>query len=137
VVAPFEPADVKADSPWLEQSEVPVADIKLTQADADVLLAMEKHKVEDIPYEYPSLGGGVRIPLQSSDKRELFFLDITRSQVVLTKGTYQNPARGVAIPPAPVSRRVRRSMGDSMSDMVPTGERLGHHLSSALSDGAK
>jgi hypothetical protein len=58
---------------------------------------MEKHKVEDTPYEYPSLGGGVRIPLQSPDKRELFFLDITRSQVVLTKGTYQNRARGVAI----------------------------------------
>jgi uncharacterized protein DUF6978 len=74
-----------------------VADINLTQADADVLLAMEKHKIEDTPYEYPSLGGGVRIPLQSTDKRELFFLDITRSQVVLTKGTYQNRARGVAI----------------------------------------
>lgn len=74
-----------------------MADINLTQADADVLLAMEKHKVEDTPYEYPSLGGGLRIPLQSPDKRELFFLDITRSQVVLTKGTYQNRARGVAI----------------------------------------
>jgi len=74
-----------------------LADINLTQADADVLLSMEKHKVDDTPYEYPSLGGGVRIPLQSLDKRELFFLDITRSQVVLTKGTYQNRARGVAI----------------------------------------
>ena len=74
-----------------------MADINLTQTDADVLLAMEKHKVEDTPYEYPSLGGGVRIPLQSPDKRELFFLDITRSQIVLTKGTYQNRARGVAI----------------------------------------
>lgn len=31
---------------------------------------MEKHKVDDTPYEYPSLGGGVRIPLQSLDKRE-------------------------------------------------------------------
>ena len=44
---------------------VEVADINLTQADADVLLAMEKHKVDDTPYDYPSLGGGVRIPLQS------------------------------------------------------------------------
>jgi hypothetical protein len=35
----------------------------LTQEDADALLAMEKHKVDDTPYEYPSLGGGVRIPL--------------------------------------------------------------------------
>ena len=67
-----------------------MADINLTQTDADVLLAMEKHKVDDTPYQYPSLGGGVRIPLQSLDKRESFFLDITRSQIVLTKGTYQN-----------------------------------------------
>lgn len=74
-----------------------MADINLTQTDADALLAMEKHRAEDTQYEYPSLGGGIRIPLQSPDKRESFFLDITRSQIVLTKGTYQNRARGVAI----------------------------------------
>jgi hypothetical protein len=69
-----------------------VADINLTQADADVLLAMEKHRVNDAQYEYPNLGGGIRIPLQSPDKRESFSLDITRSQIVPTKGTYQNRA---------------------------------------------
>ena len=58
---------------------------------------MEKHRVDDVRYEYPSLGGAVRIPLQSPDKRELFSLDITRSQIVLTKGTYQNRSRGIAI----------------------------------------
>lgn len=42
-----------------------MADINLTQADADTLLAMEKHTVEGTPYEYPSLGGGVRIPLRA------------------------------------------------------------------------
>ena len=80
-----------------------MADINLTQADADVLLAMEKHKVEDTPYEFPSLGGGVRIPLQSPDKRELFFLDITRSQIVLTKGTYQNRAEVSRYSPGSIS----------------------------------
>ena len=74
-----------------------MADINLTQADADVLLAMEKHKVDDSAYEYPSFGGGIRIPLQSPDKRESFFLDITRGQIELLKGTYQNRARSVAI----------------------------------------
>jgi len=74
-----------------------VADINLTQEDADVLLAMEKHKADDAVYEYPSLGGGIRVPLLSPDKRETFFLDVTRSQIKLTKGTYQNRARGVAI----------------------------------------
>jgi hypothetical protein len=74
-----------------------LADINLTQADADVLLAMEKPQDRGHSIRVPSLGGGVRIPLQSPDKRELFYPDITRSQVVLTKGTYQNRARGIAI----------------------------------------
>ena len=74
-----------------------MADINLTQEDADALLAMEKHRADDAAYEYPSLGGGIRVPLLSPDKRETFFLDITRSQIKLTKGTYQNRARGVAI----------------------------------------
>ena len=38
---------------------------------------MEKQKVDDSVHEYPSLGGAIRVPLQSPDKRELFFLDIT------------------------------------------------------------
>ena len=74
-----------------------MADINLTQADADALLAMEKHKVDDSEHEYPSLGGGIRIPLQSPDKREFFFLDVSRGQIKLTKGTYQNRARGVTV----------------------------------------
>lgn len=46
-----------------------MADINLTQEDADALLAMEKHKADDAVYEYPSLGGGIRVPLLSPDKR--------------------------------------------------------------------
>lgn len=38
-----------------------MADINLTQEDADALLAMEKHKADDAVYEYPSLGGGIRV----------------------------------------------------------------------------
>ena len=74
-----------------------MTDLGLTQADADALLAMEKHRLDDTVYDYPSLGGGLRIPLQSPDNRESFFLDITRSQINLTKGTYQNRARGVVV----------------------------------------
>ncbi len=74
-----------------------MADINLTQEDADALLAMEKHRADDTAYEYPSLGGAIRVPLLSPDKREAFFLDVTRSEIKLTKGTYQNRARGVAI----------------------------------------
>jgi Family of unknown function (DUF6978) len=74
-----------------------VADFDLAQADADALLAMEKHRVNDTVYDYPSLGGTLRIPLQSPDIREAFFLDITRSQVNLAKGTCQNRSRGVVV----------------------------------------
>lgn len=74
-----------------------MADISLTQAEADALLAMEKHRVDDLTYDYPDLGGYLRIPLQTPDKRESFFLDISRGQINLAKGKYQNRARGVVI----------------------------------------
>ena len=74
-----------------------MAEISLTQADADALLAMEKHRADDTAYDYPGLGGALQIPLQSPDKRELFMLDVSRSQIKLTKGKYQNRARGVVI----------------------------------------
>lgn len=74
-----------------------MADIYLTQAEADALLAMEKHRVNETGHSYPSLGGSIRVPLQSTDKRELFLLDISRSQINLAKGTYQNRARSAVI----------------------------------------
>jgi hypothetical protein len=72
-------------------------EISLTQSDADALLAMEKHRVDETPYDYPGLGGSLRIPLQSPDKRESFTLDVSRGQINLAKGTYQNRARSVVI----------------------------------------
>ena len=74
-----------------------MSETQLTQADADALLDMEKHKVDDTGYDYPGLGGSLRIPLSSPDKRENFVLDVTRSQINLAKGTYQNRARSVVI----------------------------------------
>jgi len=77
--------------------EAELADVSLTQADADALLAMEKQRANDTVYNYPSLGGAIRIPLLSPDKREAFHLDITTSQIALAKGTYQNRARSIVI----------------------------------------
>jgi hypothetical protein len=74
-----------------------LAEITLTQADAEALLAIEKRRTDDTVYDYPGLGGALRIPLESHDKRELFVLDVSRSQIKLTKGTYQNRARSVVI----------------------------------------
>lgn len=65
----------------------------LSQAEADFLLALQKEAVEEKAYEYPDLGGAIRVPLQSLDGREQFSLDVSRSEINLSKGTYQNRGR--------------------------------------------
>lgn len=74
-----------------------MAEINLTQFEADNLLALEKHRVDETEHDYPGIGGSLIIPLLSADKRESFLLDVRRSQVNLAKGTYQNRARGTII----------------------------------------
>ena len=68
-----------------------------TQAEADALLAMEKHRVNNDLYEYPGPGGKLVVPLISADKREEFILDVYRGRIDFAKGTYQNRARQVVI----------------------------------------
>ena len=70
-----------------------MADIVLTQAEADALIKMEKLPADDELREYPGLGGRIAVPLMSKDKREHFFLDISRGRIDLAKGSYQNRAR--------------------------------------------
>ena len=55
-----------------------MADIDLLQAEADALIAMEKHRVDDEEWSFPAPGERVAIPLTSSDKRENFMLDVWR-----------------------------------------------------------
>ena len=74
-----------------------MSDLSLTQAEADALIAMEKHNADEQEYDYPGLGGAIRIALISPDKRENFFLDISRGRIDLKKGTYQNRARQIII----------------------------------------
>jgi hypothetical protein len=74
-----------------------MADIDITQAEADALIAMEKQCVDDKQWFFPSPGDRLAIPLISLDKRENFMLDITRAQLKLTKATYQNRARQAII----------------------------------------
>ena len=70
-----------------------MADTNLTQAEADVLIAMEKHRSDDTEWVYPDLCGHVTIPLVSIDRREPFLLDLRRGRIDLDKGTYQNRGR--------------------------------------------
>jgi hypothetical protein len=74
-----------------------MADIEITQIEADELIAMEKHRVDDTEWLFSAPGGRLAIPLISADKRENFFLDISRGQIKLTKATYQNRARHAII----------------------------------------
>ena len=70
-----------------------MADINLTQDEADKLMAMEKRAADEKEWLFPAPGYGVAIPLTSLDKRESFMLDVTRAQIKLTEATYQNRAR--------------------------------------------
>lgn len=69
--------------------------IDLTQAEADALLAMDKHRTNDDLHKLGALR--LEIPLQSADQREYFLLDIGRGRINLLKGTYQTRAKQVVI----------------------------------------
>jgi len=74
-----------------------MAEIDLPQAEADSLIAMEKHRVNEDILSFPGPDERLAIPLQSLDRREAFMLDVTRSSVKLTKANFQNRARQVVI----------------------------------------
>lgn len=69
----------------------------LSQAEADLLLRMEKQRENDQRWQYPQFGGSLRISLVSADEKESFMLDIARGRINLEKGKLQNRARSVII----------------------------------------
>jgi hypothetical protein len=111
--------------------------IDLTQNEADQLLAMEKHRINDHSYPFSAMLDKVEIPLQSVDGREQFLLDMSRGRINLLKGTYQNRARqttilarvdfggaphrnpdGIEIP-CPHLHRYREGYGDKWAEPIP------------------
>lgn len=74
-----------------------MADIHLIQAEADALLAMEKHRADEEKRLFPTGGEAISAPLQSVDKREVFLLDISRGRINLAKVKMQNRARQVVV----------------------------------------
>ncbi|HEY9139984.1 MAG TPA: hypothetical protein VIN93_03785 [Bryobacteraceae bacterium] len=70
-----------------------MADINLTQDEADKLMAMEKRAVDEKELLFPPPAERLAVELTSLDKREKFMLDVTRGEIKLTKATYQNRAR--------------------------------------------
>jgi len=74
-----------------------MAEINLSQAEADTLIQMKKYKTNDKRWDYPGLGDSISIPLTSGNKRENFLLDVNCGKIDLLRGTYQNRSRQVII----------------------------------------
>lgn len=74
-----------------------MADINLTQAEADALIAMEKHRANEDRSDFPMGGQSLVLPLQSADKREHFLLDLSRGRIDLLKVKMQNRARQIVV----------------------------------------
>lgn len=72
-----------------------MTEINLNQAEAEMLIAMEKHRINNNSYSFPKSGESIFVPLTSIDKREAFILDIGRGRIDLQKVSYQNRARQV------------------------------------------
>lgn len=72
-------------------------EINLTQAEADILIAMEKHRVNEDRSDFPMRGQSLTLPLQSVDKREQFLLDLSRARIDLLKVKMQNRARQAVV----------------------------------------
>ncbi len=62
-----------------------------------MLLAMTKQRVNDDVHAFSQIDSKLVIPLQSTDQREYFLLDIGRGRINLLKGTYQTRARQIVI----------------------------------------
>lgn len=74
-----------------------MADTILKQSEADALIAMEKHRSNDDHHQFPMGGVSLVLPLQSSDKKEHFFLDISRGRIDMAKVKMQNRGRQVIV----------------------------------------
>ena len=74
-----------------------MTETNLTQAEAEALIAMEKHHVNEESSDFPADGESVTLPLQSADRREQFLLDLSRSRIDLRKFKIQNRGRQVVV----------------------------------------
>lgn len=74
-----------------------MAKANLTQAEADALITMEKHRVNEELSDFPANGEAIVLPLQSADQREQFLLDLSRGRIDLRKVKMQNRGRQVVV----------------------------------------
>jgi len=71
--------------------------VDLTQTEADTLIHVEKHCIDNTKYGMPMRGEQLTIPLASANKREKFILDMHRGNINLQKITHQMRGRGIIV----------------------------------------
>lgn len=114
-----------------------MADIFLTQEEADTLFGMAKYPGSEDAFDFPSLGGRIKVPLISYDSRESFILDVNRKRISLCLTTqirartncvlarldfgapHQNPDGSVV--GSPHLHLYKEGYGDKWAYMVPDG----------------
>jgi hypothetical protein len=69
----------------------------LSQREADLLLAAEKHRIDSQKWFYPAPGKKINVPLVGARIKEKFILDISRGKISLYRGNFQNRARQIQI----------------------------------------
>ncbi len=74
-----------------------MADADLTQAEADELMRMEKHRLATDAVPFPAPGLSLTIALRSTDGREEFLLDVWRSAKNARRARFQLRARRTVI----------------------------------------
>ena len=71
--------------------------IDLTQAEADELMSVDKHRISDEAVPYPAPGQNITIELRSTDNREEFLLDVWRSDKNPRRARFQIRAKRAII----------------------------------------
>src|SRR5437667_12077454 len=74
-----------------------MAEINLTQEEANILIAMEKRRANEDRSDFPMRGQSLTLPLLSADKREQFLLDLSCARIDLQKVKMQNRGRQVVV----------------------------------------
>lgn len=74
-----------------------MAELDLSQAEADSLISMQKYRADEKQHDFPLPGDRLSVELLSADRHEKFVLDVSRASIKLTKATYQSRARQAVV----------------------------------------
>ena len=98
--------------------------IRLTQQEADMLIAMLKKKLEEqSELEFPSKGGKLQFKVKGERRTDEFVVNIDRKGIDSKKGTYQGRVKSNN------TILMRIDIGDTLVHQQPNGSKLcGSHI---------